>query len=173
VQKTYNAAFKAKMVQRMAGPESRTAASLAKETGVSQTSLSKWLREAKVGRMPSDEKRKEEARRPEDWSAEEKLSAVIEAGRLGEAELGELLRRRGIHQSQLEQWKQAALEALGSSSKSSRASSGETRKIRELEKQLQRKDKALAETAALLVLQKKVRSIWGAGDDDTEPETDD
>jgi transposase len=41
-----------------------------------------------------------------------------------------------------------------------------------LEKQLLRKDKALAETAALLVLQKKARSIWGAGDDDTEPETD-
>jgi transposase len=173
VQKTYSAAFKAKMVQRMAGPEARTAANLAREVGVSQTSLSKWLREAKVRRMPIDEEREQESRRPEDWSAEEKLAAVIEAGRLGEeAELGEFLRRRGIHQSQLEQWKQSALEALGSSSKSSRSSSADSRRIRELEKQLQRKDKALAETAALLVLQKKVRSIWGAGDDDTEPETD-
>ena len=121
--------------------------------------------------MPDNEEREQEARRPEDWSAEEKLAAVTEAGRLREAELGEFLRRRGIHQTQLEQWKQAALEALGSSSKASRSSSAETRRIRELEKQLQRKDKALAETAALLVLQKKARAIWGAGDDDTEPET--
>jgi len=154
VQKTYSAAFKAKMVQRMAGPEGRTAATLAKEVGVSQTSLSKWLRDAKVRRMPIGEEREQEARRPEDWSAEEKLAAVIGAGRLGESELGEFLRRRGIHQSQLEQWKQAALEALGSSSKSSRSSSADTRRIRDLEKQLQRKDRALAETAALLVLQK-------------------
>lgn len=159
------------MVQRMAGPEGRTAANLSKEVGVSQTSLSKWLRDAKVRRMPNGEEREQEARRPDDWSAEEKLAAVIEAGRLGESELGEFLRRRGIHQSQLEQWKQAALEALGSSSKSPRSSS-DTRRIRDLEKQLQRKDKALAETAALLVLQKKARAIWGAGDDDTEPETD-
>ena len=172
MQRTYSAAFKAKMVQRMAGPERRAAASLSKEVGVSQTSLSKWLREAKVRRMSVEQEREQEARRPEDWSAEEKLATVIEAGRLGETELGEFLRRRGIHQSQLEQWKQAALEGLGSSSKSARPSA-DTRRIRELEKQLQRKDKALAETAALLVLQKKTRAIWGAGDDDTDPETDD
>ena len=69
------------------------------------------------------------------------------------------------------QWQQAVLEALGSPSKASRPSV-DVRRVRELEKQLLRKDKALAETAALLVLQKKPRSIWGAGDDDTEPETD-
>ena len=67
------------MVRRMAGPERRTAASLAKEIGVSQTSLSKWLREAKVERMADPREQQQEARRPEDWSAEEKLTAVFEA----------------------------------------------------------------------------------------------
>jgi transposase len=159
------------MVQRMAGPEGRTAANLSKEIGVSQTSLSKWLREAKVRRMGDGQGRDSEARRPEDWSPQEKLAAVIEAAGLGETQMGEFLRRRGIHQSQLAQWQQSVLEALGSASKASRPSV-DVRRVRELEKQLLRKDKALAETAALLVLQKKARSIWGAGDDDTEAETD-
>ena len=47
-------------------------------------------------------------------------------------------------------------------------SKAEAKRLRELERELQRKDKALAETAALLVLQKKVQAIWGDGDDDTE-----
>ncbi len=44
--------------------------------------------------------------------------------------------------------------------------------MRELERQLRRKDKALAEAAALLVLQKKAQALWGDADDDTDPETD-
>jgi transposase len=155
----------------MAGPTARSAADLSKEVGVSQTSLSNWLRTAKVRRMTDERETGSDARRPEDGSAQEKLTAVIEAGGLGESELGEFLRRRGIHQSQWAQWQRAALEALGAPSKSSR-STAEWKRVRELEKELLRKDKALAETAALLVLQKKVRAIWGAGDDDTEPETD-
>jgi transposase len=48
----------------------------------------------------------------------------------------------------------------------------EARRVRELEKELRRKDKALAEAAALLVLQKKVQAIWGDADDDTTKESD-
>lgn len=171
MQTTYGAAFKAKMVQRMAGPEGRSAAALSKEVGVSQTSLSNWLRTAKVRPMDDARGRSQLERRPEDWSADEKLAAVSEARGLDEAKLGEFLRRRGIHQSQLAQWQQTALDALGGPSKPSRPSA-DSKRVRELEKQLLRKDRALAETAALLVLQKKARAIWGAGDDDTEPETD-
>lgn len=166
----YSEAFKSKMVQRMAGPQGRSALSLSGETGVSQSSLSKWLREAKVRSMTDERKPTKRERRPEDWTPAEKLAAVIEASQLGDSELGEFLRRKGIHEAQLTQWKRAALEALGGA-KSSRGPS-ESRRIRELEKEVLRKDKALAEAAALLVLQKKVRAIWGDGDDDTAPEPD-
>jgi transposase len=168
---TYSEAFKSKMVQRMLGPQARSAISLSGETGVSQTSLSKWLREAKVRPMADEQKPPKKEKRPEDWTAAEKLSAVMEASRLSDAELGEFLRRKGLHEAQLTQWRQSALEALGGAAKSSRASS-ESRRVRELEKDVLRKDKALAEAAALLVLQKKVRAIWGDGDDDTEPESE-
>lgn len=168
--RTYSEAFKSKMVQRMMGPEGRSAMSLSGETGVSQSSLFKWVREAKLRHMGDEHKPTKKEKRPEDWTAAEKLSAVMEGSRLGEAELGEFLRQNGLHETQLTQWRQAALEALAGT-KQVRASP-ESRRVRELEKEVQRKDKALAEAAALLVLQKKVRALWGDADDDTEPENE-
>lgn len=126
--------------------------SLSGETGVSQSSLSKWLREAKVRSMIDAKTPPKKEKRPEDWTAVEKLAAVMEASGLTDTELGEFLRRKGLHEAQLTQWRQAALEALGAA-KPSRAPA-ESRRVRELEKEVQRKDKALAEAAALLVLQK-------------------
>ena len=93
---------------------------------------------------------------------------MMEASRLRDDELGALLRREGIHEAVLVEWKAAVLEALGPPKKAN----ADSRRVRELEKQLRRKDKALAETAALLVLQKKVQAIWGDGEDDTGPKSD-
>jgi len=107
-------------------------------------------------------------KRPEDWSAEERLRAVMESSRLTEAELGAFLRREGLHEATLRQWRASALEGLGPQ----RATRSEQKRLQELEKELRRKDKALAEAAALLVLQKKVRALWGDGDDDTEPKNE-
>lgn len=96
---------------------------------------------------------------------------VTEAGLLADAELGAFLRREGLHEATLREWHAAALEGLSpqrtTRSKQKRAS--EQKHVRELERQIRRKDKALAEAAALLLLQKKVQAIWGDGDDDTEP----
>ena len=141
---------------------------LAREVGISQGTLSRWLLQSKgrmdrvkLGPLP-------ESRRPEDWSAEERLRVVMEAARLRDEELGAFLRREGIHEATLAEWKAAVLEALGPQKKVS----SDSRRVRELEKQLRRKDKALAETAALLVLQKKVQAIWGDEDDDTGSKKD-
>ena len=169
----YGVGLKARMVRRMAGPQAMSATALAREAGIPQPTLSKWLREAGTVRPV---KRREssqaaaapgsvKAKRPQDWTAAEKLEAVVEASRLGEAELGEFLRARGLHREQLEQWRRAAEGGLGRPGQAG----PEARRVRELEKELRRKDKALAEAAALLVLKKKVREIWGDEDDDTEP----
>ena len=160
----YSKAFKSKMVRRMAGPGAVSANILAEEVGVSQPTLSRWLREAgdgKVGAM------KRTNRRPQDWSAGEKLAAVAEASRLSEEELGAFLRRQGLHQAQLDEWRTAMIEAVNGARKRKPKASPEARRVRELEKELRRKDKALAEAAALLVLKKKAQAIWGDGDDDT------
>jgi len=107
-------------------------------------------------------------KRPQDWTAEEKLSAVIEAAALSDEELGAFLRRKGIHGAQLKEWRQIVLSGLEKRPpRLSKKSTAEARRIRELERELARKEKALAEAAALLVLKKKAQAIWGDGDDDT------
>ena len=96
-----------------------------------------------------------------------------EGGWCSAYDLGALLRREGVHDAELEAWraavKTAAVAALnGTTSNVAPARSAERKRIHELERELRRKDKALAEAAALLVLEKKLQALWGDGDDDTD-----
>ena len=159
---TYSTAFKAKMVQKMTGPSALSANDLAGQEGIHQTTLSRWLREA--GKVEGMGKSTTKPKRPQDLPAEEKLEVVLEAASLPESELGGFLRRRGLHQAQLERWREQMLGGL----EATRAKgTPEKRQIRMLERELQLKEKALAEACALLLLQKKARAIWGAEDDAT------
>lgn len=168
----YSTGLKSNMVRKMAGPEGVSATSLAREVGIPQSTLSRWLRAAgTVAGLsiapPAQGREKTMApRRPRDWSPEEKLNAVFEAQALSEDELGTFLRRTGLHEAQLQEWRTLILAGLQGHPQRTGAkpSTGEARRIRELEKELDRKDKALAETAALLVLQKKVQALWGDAD---------
>jgi transposase len=144
-------------------PGAKSIGTISSETGISESALYKWRQAARVGKMMKHPKTSvEAAKRPEDWTASEKFSAVIESMSLKDEELGAFLRNKGLHEAQLSQWHASALAGL-SSTKQGR---GEQRHVRELEKDLLRKDKALAEAAALLILQKKAHAIWGAEEED-------
>jgi transposase-like protein len=165
----YTDSFKAKMVQRMSLPDAISAIGLSKEVGVSQSQLSRWLRVARtVGPMKKPRRADPPLQVGASRSSEEKVRIVVAAAALAPGELGAFLRREGVHEAEVEQWRSAILEALegGVAKGSGRTADG--KRIKELERELRRKDKALAETAALLVLQKKVREIWGDGDDGTD-----
>jgi len=161
------------MVQKLADPRGPSANQLAQEVGVPQSTLSRWrLRAGSVKHLEdlsfTDYARSRmSARRPQDWSAEEKLAAVIESAALPDEDLGAFLRRKGLHEAQLREWRQQVLSGLEKSPARVSKRAPEARRVKELEKELRRKEKALAEAAALLVLQKKVRAIWGDEDDDT------
>ena len=109
------------MVRRMVGPDRITATALAVEVGVPQPTLSRWLREAAtVSSMVTDDNKKPaEAprRRPQDWTAEEKLRAVLDASGLDEQELGAFLRRNGLHEAG--DWSRPGAVALNPDSPSS------------------------------------------------------
>lgn len=171
----YSEKFKRKMVQRMSGTHPTSATALSKEVGVAQATLSRWLLLAgTIGAMSSrkdDETTDGAPARTEDRTPEEKLRVIVEAARIPPAELGAFLRREGLHEADLESWRDTMLGAFRPA-QSKHARSVELRRVRELEKELRRKDKALAEAAALLVLQKKVRDLWGDEDDDTKKESD-
>jgi len=152
---------------------------LSKQVDVAQATLSKWLRGAGVDSsygFPnnthgcySNMTKVKVPKRPNDWNAEDKLKVVMEACGLDDQQLGEFLRKNGLHQTHLEQWRLQMLDGLqsGSSKKKAKQEKAAAKRMKALEKELRRKDKALAETAALLVLKKKAQEIWGDEDDPT------
>ncbi|MCF8105284.1 MAG: hypothetical protein K9K64_07375 [Desulfohalobiaceae bacterium] len=163
----YPDGFKMRMVQRLAGPSAVSAQTLAEEVGVAQTTLSKWLRQASSVDQITNHSQKVNSKmpkRPQDWTAEEKFQTVIEAASLSNEELGEFLRRKGIHEAQLNEWRSLIIGSLEPHGKTkSKKKPAETKKIKVLGKELQRKDKALAEASALLVLKKKPKRSGGTG----------
>ena len=169
--------FKDAMIQKMTGPGAISATALSKEVDAAQGTLSKWLRGAGVDSSygfpnnahgcNSDMAKIKVPKRPKDWNAEDKLKVVVDSSGLDDRQLGEFLRKSGLHQTHLEQWRLQMLDGLqsGSSKKKSKQEKAAARRMKALEKELRRKDKALAETAALLVLKKKAQAIWGDEDD--------
>jgi len=105
-------------------------------------------------------------RRPEDWSAEEKLEALLGYARLAEEEKGKFLREKGLHEAHLEKWKAEVVQGLKLKPFGGGKKDPQQKRIAALEKELRRKEAALAEAAALLVLKKKADTIWGEAKDE-------
>jgi transposase-like protein len=157
--KAYSVAFKKQMVERLVGAKGVSAGRLARETGVSQEALSRWLRDARnVPPMPKQRERS--------WSLEEKVTILAAGAKLEGEELLAYLRREGVEFATYESWRLALSEG-GTPAKAA------TRRIRDLERELARKEKALAEAAALLILKKKVATIYGEdADEDTDEDSE-
>ena len=104
------------------------------------------------------------------FSAEEKFKVLMETGNLSEEELGIYLRKHGLYSHQLAEWKSEFISLMKGPGKSKLTQSDRESKkvIKTLEREIHRKDKALAEASALLILQKKVNLIWGTRDEDEE-----
>lgn len=171
----YGEKFKAHAVSRMVGASRASANALSGELGVPQPTLSRWLREARNVTVVDDEREKKPERRPEDWSPKEKLEAVLEAANLPDDELGRWLRLRGLTQTHVERWRGALedrAEEVFSPAKESAATKASRKREKELERELRRKEKALAETAALLVLRGKLQALWAGEDASTRQESD-
>ena len=162
------------MIQRMLMPGGPSASALCREVGVSQTSLSKWLRKARENgggeTPPPRAERREESemkKRPQDWSWEEKLRVVAAARGLKGEELGAFLRKEGLHEVQLRDWEMGMREGLKPRGRKPTHNAADVKRIKELERELKRKEKALAEAAALLILKKKMGALWGDEDEGT------
>jgi len=146
---------------------SANVSSIARQAGIPKQTLFGWVREAKIGSVSSRSKKKRgRPRSSSKWSPEEKLRLLIESASLSDEALGAFLRKEGLHEVDLEGIRAAALVGL-EPPKRSQGPSPEEKQIKELRRELNRKEKALAEAAALLVLSKKYRAIMGGEDDDT------
>ena len=158
----YSVEFKKAAVQKFLSRGSRSAKDVCDELGVGNSCIYFWCK--KYGKSMS---MKPIEKRPQDRTAAEKLKAVIDYEKLDPEKQGEFLRREGLHSDHIEDWKrcmEAGLEPdVGTKlSRSERAQLRAENKA--LERDLNKKDKALAEVTALLVLKKKADLLWGTGE---------
>jgi transposase-like protein len=161
--KQYSEEFKSNVIAKMLPPNNMSVPELARETGVPKDTLYCWrLKERGADGNTAGNKAPCGG-----LSGEQKFSIVMETASLNEVELSEYCRRKGLYPQQVGTWRDACLQANASASpKVDRARmSAQAKQIKQLEAELRRKDKALAEAAALLVLQKKVRAIWEETED--------
>jgi len=160
--KPFSVGFRQKMVQRLTGKNAVSALQLARETGVRQQNLSRWLQDARSLPIMAD-KPKPAVR---EWAVEQKARVLAAGSKLNGEQLTAYLEREGVKLVEYEQWR-IALDEGG------RGSAATSKRIRQLERELARKEKALAEAAALLVLKKKVETLYGEDEDaDTNAEND-
>jgi transposase-like protein len=166
----YSEEFKESIIQKMMPPNNVSVSQLVRDTGISDVTLYTWRKKAITKGIPVPG----DGKNPDQWTPENKLAVIIETAALNEAEMAEYCRKKGLFAEQVRQWKAAFINSASSQPdsqpKQRKALSDEQKKdkqtIKKLERELNRKDKALAETAALLVLTKKAREIWGAPEDD-------
>lgn len=164
--KQYSKRMQESMAARILMPGGTSALSLSLETGISQTALSRWARTYKGKGIVS---MTAEPRRPKDWCSQERFEAILTANGLKEAELGEYLRKNGLTTAHLEKWEKDFINSTVKPKAGRKPNSPAEKELKkenkELKRDLHRKNKALAETSALLILKKKAREIWGTPED--------
>lgn len=164
--KHYSAERKESILRQMMPPTNKLVSALAREHGISEQTLYTWRRNLKTQGVPVPGNGKN----AEEWSSKDKFGVVLETAAMNEAELAEYCRRKGLFVEQIAAWRSACQEANAGSAGSSREQRDQTKadrkRIKQLEKELLRKEKALAEAAALIILRKKAQAIWGDPEED-------
>jgi transposase-like protein len=159
----YSPEFKEQVVRKikMMPPNNQSVARIHRETGISTPSLYAWKHQFQEKGCVVPAKTSQ----PDGWDNKAKLAAVIETALMNEAERSTYCRERGLYVEQLDAWKTAFEQASGPGTVVSPALLAERKKTHALEKELHRKEKALAEVAALLTLSKKAQAIWVTDED--------
>jgi len=169
----HNQSFKKQAVEKaLSRAHGITLNEIINELRISRSTLYKWIRDARDNKLERIRDggilNSHNEKRPQDWSLDERLEIVLKCASLDEEEKNKCCRKQGIYSHHVAQWKEDF--ASGNSSNEKAATRQVVKNLKSenkaLRKELNRKDKALAETAALLVLQKKVRAIWGNGEDE-------
>ena len=165
----YSEAVKADVRRRMSPPQRQSVARISKELGIHVMTLYSWR---KAWRLQG-EVVPASGREPEGWGAADKFTVVLETVGLNATELSAYCRERGLFPEQVDRWRQTAQDANATSLLTmaeqrdlEKLRAQDQKEIKRLQKELQRKDKALAEAAALLLAAKKIQAFWGEDGDD-------
>ena len=143
---------------RLLPPESAALDVVALAVGIGASTLERWRDDAQS--KPA---------RGRIWTGAARLDAVVSTAPMDEAGTSAWCRGHGVFVAELDKWRATCSAALADPEEaraSPQATRSDRKRIKELERELLRKDRALAETAALLVLSKKVQAIFNKGEDE-------
>jgi transposase-like protein len=152
-------------MRKLLPPENLTVSEVSLEEGICEGTLYNWRKQAREQGCPVPGSGKQ----GDAWSGEAKFAVVVETASLSETELSEYCRSKGLYPEQVRAWREACVAGAGNQASQRQEEQQQSRKdkkrIKALEKELRRKEKALAETAALLALRKKLNALWGEDED--------
>lgn len=169
MKKRHTKSFKLKAVEKALNrPGHQTLGQLAEQLGIGYSTLTRWMYDVKQGKLSEQSTAALQHKRPEDWTGAEKLRAIIDTEALSEQEKGRYCREQGLYQHQIEQWKQQLMSKNDNDNQNQYKEQLKALKAenQRLQKELARKEKALAEAAALLVLKKKAQTLFGSDGED-------
>ena len=157
----YSKELKDAMVAKMLPPNNQSISRISKQEGIPQATLRKW----RDGARANGQAAPATDAASDDWNTQDKFLIVVETAGMTETDLAEYCRKKGIYAEQIERWKNACMQANGGvaeeATRLNKALRQKDKEFKLIEKELLRKEKALAETAALLILRKKANAIWG------------
>jgi transposase-like protein len=164
----FSETFKVNAVEKvLSRPKDKSIKDIADGLNIGFSTLQKWIRLARTNELESKEPTMSIEQRPDDWTKKQRFEAVLQSHQLSEEELGRYCREKGIYPHHIKRWEAEFLASPPTKEEHSKGSQKELAKEnKQLKQELRRKEKALAETAALLVLSKKCQAIWGAEKED-------
>jgi len=158
--KKFSQEFKQAIVKKLLSRGKQTVEQFCEENGLALSTVTRWQSEcANVSEM-NHKKNKSKV------SSENILKSISETYSLNEEDLGLYLRKNGLHSAQIAEWRSTFLSSVNKPKIFLNKKDARDSKIKDLEKDLFKKDKALAEVSALLILQKKVSLLWGKRTED-------
>jgi transposase len=158
----YSMAFKQSVLRRILPPNTESVNAVSAELGISANTIYLWLKKARNSTLEKDGEVSPNRRGPK-----EKLTLLLDGMKIADEKRGEWLRENGLHSEHLHQFEEEIKDIVTDKNEKRKEEIQNLKKRnKELERELHRKEKALAEMAALLTLKKKVTEIWGEKEDD-------
>ncbi len=158
----YSLAFKESQIKKVLPPSNKSIKEVAKEAGTSEQTLRNWINKSKEGTLQNGNTVSGTGRSPR-----EKLNLIIESRTVPEERMGHWLREKGLHTEHVTQFEQELRDMVENNNyKEKEKIKLLEKQNKELQRELRKKEKALAEMAALYTLKKKAEDLWGEGEDD-------
>lgn len=149
----YSQEFKDQAIEKTLQRGDKTIQCIADELNINIFTLKEWLRKPQPAMTPTSD-----PQRPADWTPKQRFEALMKSASLESGALNAFCREQGIFPHHLDTWKQDFINSKSTSSPTTDKSLRS--ELKQVKKELNRKERALAETAALLVLQKKCQAFW-------------